>query len=117
MRRVSVAFCEREHWRVQQDWYLARPSGRHGIIPSTLTKSVYANANGLDSQAMGSLRISAWLPHLYVAQPPCGFHYSHFLVMDWIPNPGACTAFARIFDDNRPVSRFGHPGAAAFGFC
>ena len=110
-----MAVRKREYRRVQQDWYLARPSSRLGVVPSTPTERVSTNARGFGFQVMGNLRTGTRLPHLYVAQPSRGFRHSHFLVMDWIPYPGSCTAFTRVFNYNCPVSRFGHPGAIAFG--
>ena len=112
---VSMAICGREYWRVQQNWYFPRPPGSHGVIPSTNIKSVCSSAKGPSFPVMDNLRAGAWLPHIYFAQPPCGFHYHHRLVMDRIPCPRACATFARIPDDNRPVYRFGHTGAVAFG--
>ena len=111
-----MAVCEREYWRVQQDRYPACPSSYRGVISSTCTKILYSGAEGLYFQIVDSLGVGAWLPHFYFAQPPCRLHHSHCLVMDWIPRSRACTPFARIFDYHRPVHRFGHSGAVAFGF-
>ena len=66
-RSISMAICERGYWRVQQDWHLTRPSGRHGVISSSRTERPSTDTEGLGFQVVDNLRAGTWLPHLYFA--------------------------------------------------